>query len=180
MMRRKTRDRAADVLKTNSFLFTSKGEPVHTNIFSLNMILAGTGAAADDIFWEKYHMNKLQTDSDRTPDESDFAMRRQTITNYHSVISAYNTEVAKLVLKGILDSNTASDVRVFGMTDHSTIFSKASVTGGEELIGELPRLDLRRVKRELAKESGIEVSLSSEQREWRWDDEGAWSWCCSS
>lgn len=157
----------------HSLKFTNEGTLVPVDVFSLNMILAGTGAAADDAFWEKYQSARHTTDSTAgQPDQPRVLQRQKIITDYYKIIEQYNTEVAKHILRVILIAHP--NTRIFAMSDFTTMYDTHEITRGNppntNPIGELLRIDLNRVKADLAPE-GIEVSLSPNFQKWVWKDE---------
>ncbi len=160
--------------KKNSLNITSQGQPVPVDFFALNMVLAGTGAAADADFWEKYHAMRESTDrSQGIPNDDQLELRRKIITDYHSVITQYNTEAATKVLQVLLLAHPKA--RVHATSDHSTLFSKPlvlspAVDPSYRSIGRLQRIDLTSVQSQLAA-LGIAVSFSDQIKPWIWNDE---------
>ncbi len=158
--------------KRQTLRFTSRGKPIPVNIFSLNMVLAGTGAAADAIFWDRYESAIDTTDSTSPAGVDDTQTRRRKIvTDYHSVITRYNTEVSTAMIKIILEAHPKT--RIVATTDFSTNYDSPDITHGDpgvDVIGKLDRIDLSRMKTDLARE-GIEVQLDLPPKAWIWEDE---------
>jgi hypothetical protein len=146
----------------HSLRLTSQDKPVQVDLFSLNMILAGTGAAAEGLVWDKYQ-NALMTDAEQPVSESTLRRRRKILRDMHAVITRYNTDVAKEMFRTILDTNP--NARVLAMTDVSTIYRDEDLD-----VGRLPRLDVEQMRLDL-EELGIDVTLSKPIPNWAWEDE---------
>ncbi len=142
---------------------TSKGRDVPLDVISLNMVLAGTGVTGEALFWERYYAAVAQTDvSGREPADEVMERRRKTLSDFHDVITRYNTEIASEIIQLLLNTNPYPDTRILAMTDITT-------RHGDET-GSLQRLDLAELRQTL-KICGVEVSLSNPIENWEWADE---------
>jgi hypothetical protein len=144
--------------------FTANERAVPVDMLSLNMILAGTGAAADGLVWDKFYGYIASANlTGRPTPETQLNMRKRVLRDMHTVITRYNNDVAKEIFRAIFDAHP--NARVLAMTDISTVYNDE-----EHDVGRLSRLDTT-VLSEDCLAMGIELTVARPLPNSRWRDE---------
>jgi len=147
----------------NTMALTVEGEPLPLHLVTYQMVLAGTGAAAEDRFWTAYReaLSHTEYQSESNPDEE---ARREMLERIFHLITTFNTEVAVSTVRHVLRGNP--DAMVTAATDISTIRKEPSHT--------FKRLDVDKLERRLANpddNNDAPIQISIPRGGWTWADE---------
>lgn len=153
--------------KERSLSLTTKDEEVKIDTWFMPMVLAGMGAAAEHRIWDEFETVTSDTERGAKPDSEQTQEDRITaIQRIYNLISRFNTIVATKSVRDILKDNPES--RIFAISDVSTVLRRSGV-------GVLPRLNLERMRRDLAKnkygDTSAPITMISPDTDWQWPDE---------
>ncbi len=140
--------------ETRTLRLTVQDEPLPIHLASYQMVVAGTGAAAEADLWERF--GEVTSDSERVANQSGQQTetgRWKMYRQIHNFIAQYNTAMAALTVTKMIEDNRYpnSDAVVKLLTDVSTVYEQPSFS-------EMDRLHLHRFDRCL-EERGIRVDM---------------------
>lgn len=150
-----------EINKKRTLSLSVDKEPLPVHCWYLPMVIAGTGAAAEHIIWDRvYEVTELNKSVENPDSEETRTDRQVMIANIHHLISNYNTIVAHKAITDILKDNP--DTRVLAISDTSTVFGKDSDFGRHD------RLDVPALRTALSREG---IVMKTPDSDWKWKDE---------
>jgi len=143
--------------KDRTLKLTVEGEPLPLHLVGYQMVLAGTGASAEDRFWSTYH-EALERQAGITSNIQ--SQQREIFEQIFTLIGSFNTAISITSIRDMLRDNP--DAYITAVTDISTVSKSQGHT--------FDRLDKRKLQCELAK-GPMPIHTSIPSASWEWEDE---------
>lgn len=135
-----------------------EGESLPLHLISYQMVLAGTGASAEDLIWTVYNDT---VKSGECPDSEEVRLdRKKMFRRLHKLICDYNTEIAATTIDRFIVDNP--NALVMAVTDTSTI--------SEEHKDDFDRIDRKKLQKKL-EVINPQIEMSTPRHSWNWKDE---------
>lgn len=139
--------------------------PLPLHVVSYQMVLAGTGASAEDLFWNRF--KEVTSDQNRgAKQESVETMREREAMHgrIYKLIARFNTHIATLALREMLQANPQASA--LSVMDVSTNYY-------DEPRASFPRLQPHELEEALANPTNgwPKISSTGSRANWDWKDE---------
>ena len=140
--------------KDRTLALSVEGEPLSLDLIAYQMVLAGTGASAEDLFWSTYNEALQRVGETSAPTEQ----QRQIFERIFTLISRFNTEISITSIRDMLRDNP--NAYVTAVTDFSTISKTQDHT--------FERLDRKTMESGLRRD---QIHTYAPTDPWVWNDE---------